>query len=260
MVKHLFWIIIGLCSGACSNSSNGVSSASGGNANSSSISNFTTVKLSSCDPAKTGVLALDASAQPSRVLDLTAIGSMECISWNIEPQLLHLELANMAQVCASSYSVQLASISNGIAINLIGNCEGNNCIDRCSRSFVMDIGISAPPSEIDVSATQCATDPPSISSRVLLAQSSGSACRYYWFSSIPAPTPVRGSCGTKGISTAPPCPAGTLCGADGDAGVSAGEFCQAQCATDSDCLVVESCVTGLCQLSPDSTWTGTFPP
>ena len=244
MTRYLLCVLVGLSLSACSKDSADNSTMT--------LSNFSTVKLSSCNGLLSDVLQ-DASTQSTRPLDVSAIGSMECVTWNLQGNQLQLQIFNLAQACSPSYSVQLGAASNGIALNLVGPNDNSTCIDRCTRNFAMDIGVNSLPSELDISLMY--EDDPHVvmSGRAMLAQPSGAACRYYWWPANPAPTPVRGSCGGTGSDTAGPCPAGTICDRDADAAMTEA-FCKPPCVTDNDCLSVESCVAGLCQLKSSSTW------
>jgi hypothetical protein len=229
------------------------SSCSSNPAGSPSVSNFTMVNVRSCESVDLGMPQPDAGAPAASTLDVALLGNMECVSWNLQSHSLHLEILNLAGDCLTRYSAQALATSEGLEVDLTGDCNTSNC-DWCSDSFTMDVAADTLPAAINISEKNCPTDEVDRSGRVVLHETAGTACRYFSGINPPLGT-IRAHCRGAGSPLGPSCDNGYSCEPwpETDAG-SYEDYCMPGCSTDADCLQVESCALGVCQLNADSTW------
>ena len=273
MAGSFSWVMVfTFCAAGCSNAAtsdvgsnaNAGGPSAGGSSGSNVISNVTSQKLNSCSSASgtsnsqdtstaSGALTIqDASTPDGAIVDVTQLGSMECVSWRINGGVMHLEIDNLAKACASSYSMQAVNHASGLVVNLTDSQDAPPCVNKCYYVLSADVNVGDTPSQIEI------TEGPTVTlGTVALGTSEGSACRYYWWVNTPATIvgKVRGACGAPFDTIQ--CPTGTTC-AEGlvqnAGGKNAGNFCVPPCTTDSDCLTVESCESGFCHLKSSSLW------
>ena len=275
-MARAFLLITGLtfCAAGCGNavtSDMGSTDTAGGNSSganaaggSNVISNITSTKLNSCSsasdaltpqgvPTASGALSIqDAATADTAILDVTQLGSMECVSWRIKDGVMHLEIDNLAKACASSYSMQAVNQASSLVVNLTSSQDAPPCVNKCYYVLAADLNVGDTHSQIEVTEGQTVT-----LGTVALGTSEGSACRYYWWVNTPATTVgrVRGACGAA-FNTIQ-CPTGTICSeglTQNAGGATAGNYCLPQCSIDGDCLSMESCEAGLCHLKASSLW------
>jgi len=265
------WVMVfTFCAAGCSNAATsdvGSNANAGGKSGSNVISNVTSQKLNSCSSASgtsnskdtstaSGALTIqDASTPDGAIVDVTQLGSMECVSWRINGGVMHLEIDNLAKACASSYSMQAVNQASSLVVNLTSSQDAPPCVNKCYYVLSADVNVGDTPSQIEVTAGQTAT-----LGTVALGTSEGSACRYYWWVNTPATTVgrVRGAFGAP-FNTIQ-CPTGTIYSeglAQNAGGATAGNYYLPQCTTDGDCLTMESCEAGLCHLKTSSLWKAT---